>query len=137
MIDNRDPVAEFLSRLEPPEPPAALRGSALTQATQAWSQPATPDRWCQIWESRPLRLAWAAVVVGLVAAHLSLPAQSDRKPGTVSGAEHAALAGSDRELREVVTLPRLREAYVATEATGPVQAPSWVDTSEPDKEKAT
>lgn len=137
MSDPRDPVEMLLSSLQPPEPPASLRSSALARAEAAWAQPATPDRWRQIWESRPLRLAWATAVAALAAANLALPSRSGRGPGGAPPPDVAASAVQDRELRDVVQLPRLREAYVAMEAARPAAAPHRVDTPDLDKEKTS
>lgn len=137
MSDQRDPVMKLLSSLETPEPPASLRSSALSRAAQAWAQPANPDRWRQIWESRPLRLAWATVVVALVAAHFTLPSRPGHHLTPAPLPEAAASVALDQELQEVVRLPRLRETYVAMEATKSVAAPSRADSTALDKEKTT
>lgn len=140
MSDPHDPVTRLLSNLKPPEPPASLRASTLSRATRAWVRPATPDRWRQVLESRPLRLAWATTVVALVAAHLALSTRPEHKLAPTAGPEVAASAAQDRELREVVELPRLREAYVALDAASARQAPVVAPpagAAAPDKEKST
>jgi len=78
---NRTPLPPELA---PPAPPRALRERALAAARESWgsgAEPArVPDRWTRAWESRPLRLAWAAAVVALLAGHLLLPRAASTKP---------------------------------------------------------
>jgi len=66
--DDRDPMVKRLFEgLEPPPPPPQLRSRVLTAARKKGTE--TPDLWTRIWNQRGLRLAWAAAVVLLVAAH--------------------------------------------------------------------
>ena len=68
--NENDPAVDRLMRgLEPPSPPTDLRSKALSAArTRMAGEPAT-DVWSMIWNSRGIRLAWAAAVVLLVAGH--------------------------------------------------------------------
>ncbi len=52
--------------LEPPPPPADLRGRALAAARQRMTETPAPDPWSRIWNSRSVRLAWAAAVILLL-----------------------------------------------------------------------
>lgn len=104
-----DPVTRMLSDLEPESPPPALRGRALARAQQAWDSSAVPDRWRQIWESRPLRLAWATAVVALLAANLVVPSAPGGQPAVAVRSDPSL---TSRELLDVVSLPRLRSTYV-------------------------
>lgn len=94
----------WFSGLEIPQPPDGLRRSALAAATERWSRPATSDRWRRIWESQPLRVAWGAAVVVLVAANLVVPSRTARPRTSASTSD---------ELREFVKLPRLRAGSIA------------------------
>ncbi len=103
MRDDR--VTRFLQELGSPEPTSGLRPRALAAAERAWAEPSARDRWRLLWESRPLRLAWAAAVLLLLAGNLAVPGAGS------SG--HTPLAAANRsdqgpEIEETVTLPRLR-----------------------------
>jgi hypothetical protein len=67
-----------LGGLQPPEPPRELRGRVLDGARTAYLSESRPDLWSRIWSSRGLRLAWAATVVGLLAANVALSLRSPR-----------------------------------------------------------
>ncbi|HNX49973.1 MAG TPA: hypothetical protein PLS53_12725 [Thermoanaerobaculaceae bacterium] len=137
MSEPRDPVTPLLSSLAPSEPPASLRARTLSRAARVWEQPAPPDRWRQVRESRPLRLAWAAAVVALIVANLTLPSWSGSPAGRALPPEVAASAAQDRELQELVELPRLRETLVAIETVRPAGVPDRADSTDLDKEKST
>ncbi len=108
MKEHRDEVARLLAAIEEPEPPRSLRGRALTGADVAWARPPAPDRWSRTWNSRPLRLAWAAVVVLLVAANLALGTGSRARPPASPAAAAAQERAGLKELQAVVELPRIR-----------------------------
>ena len=93
-----------LSGFEIPRPPAELREATLATAVARWSHPADVDHWRWIWESRPIRVAWGATVVVLVAMILVLPRKTARPRASRSTPD---------ELQEVISLPRLRTGYVA------------------------
>lgn len=126
MTEENDPITRFLTDLEGEAPPADLRARSLERALQVWTESAASDRWRRLWESAPLRLAWAASVVVLVAAHLVVPLRSGRATTSVTAAGRQA----DTELQEVVRLPRLRASYVGVDAarelhnTNPNAAPT-------------
>ena len=102
----------LLASLEPSGPPEALRERVLERASAALDRAAERDAWARIYSSRPLRAAWAAAVLGLIAANLLLPrgtGSSAGEPLTVSSARQLP------ELREVVSVPRLDEALVSVD----------------------
>jgi hypothetical protein len=119
------------SGLESPAPPPALRGRVLMLAREELARAEAPDVWTRIWESRPLRAAWAAATLLLVAAHVAVtvrpPARGGRAPAPVaapasdSASELAAVAGLSPLKEEL--LPRL-EASTPAPSTGPKAAPS-------------
>jgi hypothetical protein len=112
MKQQVDPATTLLAATSEPEPSASLRARTLARAGEAWAQPVAPDPWRRAWESRPLRLAWATVSVALVLANLALPS---RLSSPARGAHTSAVAQDEarRELREVVSLPRLKMEYAA------------------------
>lgn len=101
MNEERDPFAGA----KPARPPAWLRARTLAATREALAAgPAPGDPWVRIATSRPIRIAWAAAVIVLAAAHLGI---SSRRPGAswppVVGPSLAADADSD-----VVELVRMR-----------------------------
>ena len=121
MTDQRQDTETILATLEPPGPPVALRDRVLRRAGAALDRPPAQDPWARIYVSRPLRVAWAGMVLVLVVANVLLPRANRRsRESFVEGA-----AGRPPELREVVDVPRLREAYVSFDAfTAPALAGS-------------
>ncbi|MDD5564876.1 MAG: hypothetical protein PHQ91_14270 [Thermoanaerobaculaceae bacterium] len=125
MSDDHEEMAQLLAALEEPEPPRALRARALAGAEEAWTRggPAA-DRWRRLWESRPLRLAWAAAVVLLVGANLALRTGSRARPPASPAAAAAQERAGLQELQAVVELPRIRLGSAGLDApegraTGP------------------
>ena len=113
MTDQRQDIETTLSTFEPPGPPDGLRDRVLRRAGAALDRPTAQDRWARIYASRPLRAAWAAMVLVLVVANVLLPRANRRsRESFVEGA-----AERPPELREVVDVPRLREAYVSFDAS--------------------
>jgi hypothetical protein len=98
--------------LEPPGPPATLRDRVLDRAGAALDRPEAPDLWNRIYASRPLRAAWAVTVLALIAANALLPGENRGGEKLWFTEENA---GRLPELREVVDLPRLNEAYVSVD----------------------
>lgn len=97
----------LLEDLQPPAPPAGLRERTLGAATEALGRsPAEP--WTRIWESRPLRLAWAAAVAGLLLAHSLIPTVPRPAPAAAQGFPlHHLSQSTEEEIRVIATLPRL------------------------------
>lgn len=108
MNEKRGTPADPLAGFAPPPAPPELRARVLAASRAALlAGPARPDRWSLLWESRPLRLAWAASLLLLLAGHALLVG-----PGS-SPVEAAALplsrsvSGADAELAAIGRLPRL------------------------------
>jgi hypothetical protein len=99
-------VERLLAGLSPPEPPPGLQERTLRGARQVLTREAARDVWTRIWESRPLRIAWAVSVVVLVLCHFSIT-----ELRSVSGKAGTQTAGVARdgngELAAIARLPRL------------------------------
>lgn len=87
-----------------PGPPATLRERALDAAASAMAGHTRKDAWARLWESGPARLAWAACIVALIAAHVALTPRSAVPPRIVQ---------IDDEIRDLTSLPRLDAEAVA------------------------
>jgi hypothetical protein len=99
------------SGLEPPAPPPALRERVLLRAHSVLARDAATDVWTRLWESRPLRLAWSAATLLLVAAHVALTVRPPARGGRVT-APVAASADPTAELAAVAGLAPLNEALL-------------------------
>jgi hypothetical protein len=117
MSQSHDPTESLLAAASRIEAPASLRARTLARASEAWAQPAPPDLWRQVWESRPLRLAWATAAAALAVANLVLPPRPSLRAPLLQPSVAAQGRASD-ELREVVSLPRLKAAYAAIDPGG-------------------
>jgi anti-sigma-K factor RskA len=119
MNDRNDRLDELMRAVGRGAAPVELRARTLERALGAWDCAAPADRWRRAWESRPLRVAWAAAVVALVAANLALD-------GTNKLASQAApaQAASTNELDEATRLPRLRLSYVGIDASASPKHPA-------------
>jgi hypothetical protein len=118
MNEHRDPLNRLLSTLDEPTPPRALRERSLTRAGEVWTSNQVADGWCRLWESRPLRLAWALSVLLLAAANVAVRVDSRVHPSRVSAAAS--------ELQSIVALPRLRSEYLGP-SSRQGQATDWRD----------
>lgn len=87
-----------------PGPPATLRDRTLRAATQALDRDAPTDLWTRLWENRTARIAWAACIVALVAAHVAVTPRSAVAPRIVQ---------MEDEISELTRLPRLDAEAVA------------------------
>ncbi len=94
MSDDR----EFFDGFGIPSPPEGLRLRVLAEVGPVLAREPR-GRWTRIWESRPLRIAWAAAVVLLAGGHLAL----SFKPGRRA----APSASTSAELARATALPRV------------------------------
>ena len=95
----------FPPGFEPPAPPPGLRERSLSAASRAFDAAPERDAWTRIFESPALRLAWAASVVLLAAAHARVPARP------------VMPAGPDAlEIRQLAHLPRIDSRSLPDEA---------------------
>ncbi len=108
MNERPDRLNELLGQLAPPDPPHDLEAQVLAGAKEALAREAGRDVWTRIWESRPIRLAWAATVLALVICNVGVSVLlSSPRPSS----PQAATTGRDGrgELSAVGRLPRLDE----------------------------
>jgi len=111
MSEHHDPVKRLVSALDDSEPPRLLRERTLARAQAAWARPPVADPWSRVWHSRPLRLAWAATVVVLVAANVALRSGSQARPRTATPQAAVQERARLEELQAVVELPRIGPEY--------------------------
>lgn len=139
MNEKRGAPADPLAGLVPPGAPPELKARVLAASRAALlAGPGRPDRWSLLWESRPLRLAWAASLLLLLASHAALV-----RPGRLP-VEAAALPVSrsvneaDAELAAIGRLRRL-DPDARSLGTGPGEPStrSLPSVSEPPKENRT
>lgn len=103
-------LQRLLQGRTPPAPDETLRERVLMRARLALEAPAPPDRWRRLWESRPLRVAWATAVLLLVAAHvLVVPKRPAPDAIVVRGTTPPGTPGD--EATALLALPRLRPGY--------------------------
>jgi hypothetical protein len=105
---ERDPATRLLAAIEEPEPPRGLRGLALAGAAAAGARKPAVDAWRRLWESRPLRLAWAVAVALLLAANVIIRTGSPSHPRTAAPIAASKEHQNSRELQAIIELPRIR-----------------------------
>lgn len=94
-----------LAGLSPPAPPPELRARVLDAARAALLEPPPPaDPWSRVWESRSLRVAWAASVLLLLAGHALVPRVRPAAPPAVLARSGQA---AEAEVAAIGRLPRL------------------------------
>lgn len=118
---GREPLAGF----KPPPPPDDLRAQTLARARRAMERPRVRDRWRELWESRPLRLVWAAAVAALVAANLAVSARPLPSPARAARTSAAA----DDELRSAIALGDLRSVPIIVSPR--LRLPNGIDLEPP------
>lgn len=108
MKEEPGAIERMLARLTPPEPPRGLEEKTLRGARQALAREAGRDLWTRIWESRPLRVAWAVSAGVLVICHIGITeVRSARTPA--AGQTARAVREGNGELAAIGRLPRLDE----------------------------
>jgi RNA polymerase sigma-70 factor, ECF subfamily len=108
MNDESRSVKKVLATLQPPEPPRGLQQRVLRGAREALARETGRDVWTRIWESRPLRVAWAWAVVVLVICHVGITELRSARSSATRYVAQAAREGSG-ELGEIGQQPRLDE----------------------------
>ena len=115
MKPETEPV---LSALTPPAPPPELRGRVLAAARAAIANDGAADLWHRLWTNRPLRHAWVAATVGLLAAHLLIGVVARATPAGPALPVAAAARNAD-ELAEIAALGRIIDELPGWEVATP------------------
>ena len=115
MSGHDDEVTRLLAAIAEEEPPRALRERALARA--AARRPEAADPWRRLWESRPLRLAWAAAVLALVAANVVVRTGSPSHPRNVAPIATSEEHRDSRELHAITELPRIQLGHNGIDVT--------------------
>ncbi|MBI5441313.1 MAG: hypothetical protein HY900_08900 [Deltaproteobacteria bacterium] len=133
------PSADPLAGLTPPGAPPELKARVLATSRAALlAAPAPPDRWSLLWASRPLRLAWAATVLLLVAGHIALVRPSHPREESAAVPLLRAASEADAELAAIGRLPRLDpDARSLGPRPGELSTPSLPAAPESTKEDRT
>ena len=105
-----DRVERLLDGLEPPTPPPELERRVVMRAAAALAEPVETDPWRRVWQSRPLRLAWATAVLALVVGHLAVTIKGNTPRPASSWAEARA-----EQWRAVGELPRISPRAITWE----------------------
>jgi hypothetical protein len=126
-MSHDPPPDEFpFAGLTPPDPPAEMREKVLAVARRALAREAVPDVWTRIWESRPLRIAWAVAAVLLVIANVGISMRRPSGRAVVSRTEARTGAEAEREaareLAAVVALPPIDESVQPLAGRGSADA---------------
>ena len=103
-----------LREFNPPAVPDGLREAALAAAREAFAAPVRPDVWTRLLANPAARLAWAASIATLAAAHVLLP----RGGQTEAPSASVTLTRPDPELAAITRLPRLDEHSLPTPEGG-------------------
>jgi hypothetical protein len=106
---------ELLGGVGPPLPPSELRARVLAAAEIAFAHEAT-GRWTRIWQSRPLRLSWAAAMAFLALAHLALSLKLARREEPPVSA--SIRRPGESELDRATSVPRIDPSHDAWTALG-------------------
>lgn len=108
MNEKRRTPADPLTGFVPPGAPPELKARVLTASRAAFlAGPGRPDRWSLLWESRPLRLAWAATLLLLLAGHAVLVGPDRPRAESAAVPLSLSASGADDELVAIGRLPRL------------------------------
>lgn len=108
MNEKRGAPADPLAGLVPPGAPPELKARVLAASRAALlAGPGRPDRWSLLWESRPLRLAWVASLLLLLAGHAVLVGPDRPGAGAAALPLSRWASGADDELAAIGRLPRL------------------------------
>ena len=108
MSGHDDELTRLLAAVAEEEPPRGLRERALTAANDARPEVEEADPWRRLWESRPLRLAWAIAVALLLAANVVSRTGSPSHPRTAAPVAAAKEHQDSHELQAIVALPGIR-----------------------------
>ena len=99
---HRDPLSDFRA----PGVPGHLKRSVLDAAGETLAAESETGVWDRLWDSRPLRAAWAVTTLGLLVAHVTLSVTPDRGRSAASVASQEEQREAE-ELRELLALPTI------------------------------
>jgi hypothetical protein len=119
-----DPISDGLT---PPAPPSELRLHTLQAARKAMTENGRDDIWWRLWDSRPMRFAWASSVAAVLFGHIVIGSGTHSGPANTIRPMMAA-AGAAGELAEIIDMKR-----VTFELPGWETEVSWdqVETEQP------
>jgi hypothetical protein len=139
MNEDRGTPADPFAGLAPPPAPSDLRERVLAASRAALiAGPPRPDRWRLVWESRPLRLAWAASLLLLLAGHAVLVDPARPRATAAALPLSRSVTGADAELAAIGRLPRLDpDARSLGAVAGEPSGRSLPSASEQSKENRT
>lgn len=139
MKETRGTPADPLAGLAPPEAPPELRARVLAASRAALlAEPEPRDRWKTVWDSRPLRLAWAASLLLLVAGHAVLVRPSRPRTEAAALPLSRSVGEADAELAAIGHLPPLDpDARPLSAGSGEPSTRSRPSSPEPSKENPT
>jgi hypothetical protein len=131
--DNAGTSSDPLAGLAPPGAPPDLRARVLAASRAALlAAPARPDLWTLLWVSRPLRLAWAASLLLLLAGHVVLVRPSRPRIEAATLPPSRSVSEAEAELAAIGRLPRL-DPDARSLRSGPAEPPSPSRPPEPGK----
>lgn len=132
---NRNEERDVLTMFGVPQAPNNLKQRVLEAASEALKEAPGPSLWDFLWESRPLRVTWGVVIVGLVVANVVISFPATPQPR----AEIATIRGEFKDLRKELDLPSVEvgpraEALVMGPLRDPMnESESRDDTREDDE----
>jgi hypothetical protein len=133
--DSARTSANPLEGLAPPGAPPELKARVLAASRAALrTEPARPDRWSLLWANRPLRLAWAASILLLLAGHVVLVRPNHPQIEAAARPPSRSASEADAELAAIGRLPRL-DPDARSLRTGPVEPHRPSSPPEPRKPK--
>jgi hypothetical protein len=135
MSHDRPPGEFPFAGLTSPGPPPELREKVLAPAREALAKEVVPDVWTRIWESRPLRLAWAVAAVLLVIANFGISVR--RHSGGAVVSRFAAGTGAESEREAARELAALVALHPIDDTVQPLAGRGTVNASPPRRRPAT
>jgi len=107
-MNGRGTPSDPLRGLVPAGAPPELKARVLAASRAALlAGPAPRDPWTRLWESGPLRLAWAASVLLLLAAHALLVRPAPPPIAAAAAPAPRGASGTDSELAAIARLPQI------------------------------
>jgi hypothetical protein len=139
MKETRGTRAAPLADLAPPGAPPELKARVLAVSRAALlAGPEPRDRWRALWDSTPLRLAWAASLFLLLAGHAVLVRPNRLRTEAAISPPSASVSEADAEVAAIGHLPSLDpDARPLNAGSGEPSTGSLPSLPEPPKENRT